>query len=149
MTCALLCQLVCCSQRQKQNIPNLILFEWRQFFLQKCKTGKENLTQASWNSLYFVTLWARQSVIGPLFLTILIFFRDWWHGPLTPLWLRHCTELKQDEGNADMLQEKRQHTANKETDRQIEQVNYTRLLGVTVLLSYFIWSFYNFTRYSN
>ena len=41
--------------------------------LRKGRTGKENLTLAPWNPLYFVTLWIRQAFIGPPFPTILIF----------------------------------------------------------------------------
>jgi len=74
MTFSLLCQLLCYSQRQKWRIPNLILFEWWQFCL-KGRSGKENLTHASWNQMYFLTPWIRQPVIGPPFLTLLIVFQ--------------------------------------------------------------------------
>jgi hypothetical protein len=85
LTFSLLCQLLCYSYRQKWRIPYLILFEW--WFFRTGRSGKENLTHASWNQLYFLTLWIRQPVIGPPFPTILIVFRVWGgHGPLVPLW---------------------------------------------------------------
>jgi len=56
--------------------------------LLKDRAGKENLTQAFSYSLYFVTTWTRQPVIGPPFPTNLVFsgMGAW---PLAPLWRRH------------------------------------------------------------
>ena len=81
MTFVLLCHVLGCSQRQKWKIPNCILFEWRQIYFRKGRTGKESITQSSIYPLYIVTLWIRHPVIGPPFTTIQS-FRDW--GPWLP-----------------------------------------------------------------
>ena len=52
--------------------------------LRKGCSGKDNLTQASWNSLYFVTLWIRQPVIDPPFPNILFYYGLlWWISQFT------------------------------------------------------------------
>ena len=52
------------------------------FLCDKCRTGKENLTQALFYPPFFVTLLIRQPVIGPPFHNVLV-FRDWGHGYVT------------------------------------------------------------------
>ena len=99
MTCPLLCQLLCCSQWHRSRSGELVtyavtpIFEW--LFWRKGRTGKENLTQASWNPLYFVTLWIRHQVIGPPFPTILIPPGLGGHGPRPPPRLRQSNTASQ------------------------------------------------------
>ena len=59
----------------------------------KGRTGKESLAQASLYHMYFVTLWIRQSFIGPPFPTVLIFRDGGGTARLVPLLLRHCTSV--------------------------------------------------------